>query len=77
MPLYEYCCTECNHKFELLRTIAQADKDVECSQCKGISKRVLSMFASFSKGSNGETTPIAGTSSSCSGCTATNCSSCN
>ena len=77
MPLYEYCCSECDYQFELLRPISRSDEDIECPRCRGTAKRMLSRFASFSKGSDGVATPIAGTSSSCSGCTATDCSSCH
>ena len=76
MPLYEYCCSECDYKFELLRPITRCDEDMPCPRCHNSAKRMLSKFASFSKDSDGLATSIAGTSGSCSGCTSTNCSSC-
>jgi putative FmdB family regulatory protein len=77
MPIYEYCCPECNSKFELLRSISEADEGASCPQCKHAAKRILSRFASFSKGNNGEPTPIAGTAGSCAGCSSASCSSCH
>ena len=32
MPLYEYRCTACGHRFELLRSISQRDEAV-CEKC--------------------------------------------
>ncbi|MBM3154581.1 MAG: zinc ribbon domain-containing protein [Chloroflexi bacterium] len=77
MPVYEYYCPQCEYKFELLRPISKADGDAACTRCNRPSKRVLSRFASFSKDSSGESAPIAGTGSSCSGCNATSCSTCH
>jgi putative FmdB family regulatory protein len=76
MPIYEYLCPECACKFELLRSVSGANEDASCPKCRHKAKRVFSRFASFSKGADGESTPIAG-SSSCSGCTSSSCSSCH
>jgi putative FmdB family regulatory protein len=32
MPLYDYVCQECQHKFEAL--VRKTDEKVECPQCK-------------------------------------------
>jgi putative FmdB family regulatory protein len=77
MPIYEYLCPECACKFEMLRSVTKANEDASCPKCRHIAKRVFSRFASFSKGDGVESTPIAGTGGSCSGCTASSCSSCN
>ncbi len=76
MPLYEYCCPACNDKFEVLRSMSDSDKEAQCPKCNCISKRALSRFSSFSKDSSGQTTPIAGSGSSCSGCSSSSCSTC-
>ncbi|HEX75920.1 MAG TPA: zinc ribbon domain-containing protein [Dehalococcoidia bacterium] len=76
MPIYEYFCPECNYKFELLRSISKGKEKASCPQCQHAAKRILSRFTSFSKGTEGEPTPIAGTASPCSSCTATSCDSC-
>jgi putative FmdB family regulatory protein len=44
MPLYEYACTACDHRFERLTTIAAAD-EVACPECSGAPKRLLSVIA--------------------------------
>jgi len=33
MPLYEYKCTECEERFELIRKIANRNKSVQCPYC--------------------------------------------
>ena len=44
MPLYEYQCLGCGHRFELL--ILKASQPVACPSCAGESvERLLSMFA--------------------------------
>ncbi|MBM3119039.1 MAG: zinc ribbon domain-containing protein [Chloroflexi bacterium] len=77
MPIYEYSCPDCNCKFELLRSINKANEDASCPRCQHTAKRVFSRFASFSKGSGGESMPIAGTGNSCTGCSASSCSTCH
>ena len=77
MPVYEYYCPQCECKFELLRPISRADDGAACTCCNRPAKRIFSRFASFSKGSGGETSPIAGAGSSCSGCSAASCSTCH
>ncbi len=34
MPIYEYRCTKCRTKFELMRRIAQRDDAATCPHCK-------------------------------------------
>lgn len=74
MPIYEYVCTKCNKKFEMLRPLSQADADALCSSCKGKAKRVLSRFAAVSKSSSGESTPVTG--GGCSTCGSSGCTTC-
>ncbi|HWP40178.1 MAG TPA: zinc ribbon domain-containing protein [Tepidisphaeraceae bacterium] len=47
MPIYEYTCKSCNHKFEkLLRSIGQQDAKVPCPGCGSTrTVRTLSVFA--------------------------------
>jgi len=45
MPLYEYYCSECKSKFELLVNHKYAD-EVVCTKCHGEKvRRLLSVFA--------------------------------
>jgi len=76
MPIYEYVCSDCGLKFELLRTFSQAGDSVSCPRCNSSAERKLSVFASFSKNAAGESIPLAGTGGSCTGCSATGCGSC-
>ena len=74
MPIYEYICSDCKQKFELLKPMSQAGEGVSCPQCGGKAGRVLSRFCSHADeeldfmGSGG--------GSSCSSCSADSCSSC-
>ena len=46
MPIYEYCCCQCEHRFEaLLRSAADA-RVLVCPECGGTDhERLLSVFA--------------------------------
>jgi len=46
MPLYEYLCRKCGKRFEKLRKMQDADRDLECPGCRsGEVERQLSTFA--------------------------------
>ena len=60
MPLYEYKCPACGNQFDLLRRMSQADEPVTCPSCNNGAQRVLSVFASFTRESDGSTVPVAG-----------------
>ncbi len=77
MPIYEYCCTKCDNKFDLLRSFSQVDDSVSCPECRKEAKRLVSAFASFSKDSSGVSAPIGGGGGSCAGCASNNCATCN
>lgn len=40
MPTYGYCCTECNHTFEVFQRITDEPLR-ECEKCKGPVRRLL------------------------------------
>ena len=49
MPIYEYECTKCNQKFELMRSFNDDDADIKCPKCEaGNPRKVISLFASGS-----------------------------
>lgn len=51
MPIYEYECLKCGEKFELRRSMDDADINVGCHKC-GVEKvkRVFSLFTNGSAG---------------------------
>ncbi|MBI2869248.1 MAG: zinc ribbon domain-containing protein [Chloroflexi bacterium] len=75
MPIYEYICTECGCKFEVLHRAGQAD-GAACPRCHAGASRKFSTFASFSRSGSGESTPVAGTGSFCGSCSSSSCSTC-
>jgi putative FmdB family regulatory protein len=74
MPIYEYHCNNCSKDFEYL---VFGKKDPVCPSCKSKKVgRLISKCGFVSKGGGGETVKTSASDSSCSGCTATSCSSC-
>lgn len=46
MPLYEYRCRRCGKIFEMLRRMQDADRELECPECRSEEiERLLSKFA--------------------------------
>jgi putative FmdB family regulatory protein len=61
MPLYEYYCTKCASKYELLRSLQRADEPTRCPQGHAGGTRTLSLFAAVSKsGTDGAQLPSGG-----------------
>ncbi len=48
MPLYEYICPTCDHRFEKLQSMSSTGAD--CPNCEQPAKRAISVFASVTKG---------------------------
>ncbi len=67
MPIYEYTCTTCEHRFERLRPMDRMDDDAPCPECEGEAERSLSVFVSFSSFDGGVISPVAG-GGGCGGC---------
>ncbi len=62
MPLYEYKCETCGHRFEVLQRMGASSQGVSCPQCGGFEvKRLVSTFASSVSGS----APATSSASSC------------
>ncbi len=57
MPLYEYYCTRCAAKFELLRPMSRADEPATCPKGHGAAARMLSVFARVGRESMAEFEP--------------------
>ena len=56
MPLYEYSCSDCGHRFEVLQRMGEGSEGLKCPNCAsaGVSKQ-LSTFAPSSGNGSGET----------------------
>ena len=53
MPIYEYKCEQCGSRYEQIRRMTEADRDLECPECKSTSiKRQLSEFATTTSSSD-------------------------
>ena len=67
MPIYEYVCTGCESKFELLRPVDRRDDAAMCPTCRKSGRRILSVFASFTTDSEGVPVPVGGGGCACGG----------
>ncbi len=85
MPIYEYMCRECGHRFEKLQSISEEPVRT-CPQCGGPVKKLISRTSFILKGTGWYATDYARkdsgkdssskSSGSCSSCTSKNCASC-
>lgn len=74
MPIYEYICNECGERFEILRSIREADSPVSCKRCDSIkTARAVSVFYAQS----GSRIIAGGKYGGCAGCSSGVCSSCH
>jgi len=74
MPIYEYVCNDCGKRFEILRSIKEADSPILCNICRSNkTHRAVSVFYAQS----GSRTIAGSGNSGCSGCSSGSCSSCN
>ncbi|HUS81546.1 MAG TPA: FmdB family zinc ribbon protein [Armatimonadota bacterium] len=73
MPIYEYVCSGCGERFELLRQRSQRNRKAKCEQC-GCADTELVMSGFFGRSGSGSESQSVG--SSCSGCSAKSCSGC-
>lgn len=51
MPIFEYKCENCNHKYEALVKTAAAAEDIGCPVCNSTEKKKL--FSTFSASVSG------------------------
>ena len=53
MPLYEYLCRSCDHKFETMQSISVRAEETPCPKChEHNAMRLMSAFASQVKGTH-------------------------
>lgn len=56
MPLYEYRCSDCDHRFEILQRMGEGADGLTCPECEAPKvEKQLSTFASTSSGSTSST----------------------
>lgn len=73
MPIYEYVCSTCSHRFDKLRPVSRMDDEAPCPICEGDSERKLSVFAAFVSDDFGGVSSVAGAGGGCGGCGPTGC----
>lgn len=66
MPIFEYACSECGHRFEALVLFSTTGKkDVACPDCGSVTlSKMLSVFAP-STGSQASAPPLCETTGGC------------
>jgi len=51
MPIYEYVCQDCQHEFDAMRSMKDADAPIACKHCQSSNtRRALSLCYSQSGG---------------------------
>ncbi len=74
MPIYEYICKDCNHQFDTLRSMSDADKPTPCHKCNGEhTTRQLSVFFAQSGSRN---IAMDSRNGGCASCTSSSCATC-
>lgn len=77
MPIYEYNCNACDHRFELLVPMSASSVLPECPECRSAdTRKLISVFVGRSSGSDGGAKNLAG-SGGCGSCAATSCCGCS
>ena len=74
MPIYEYVCGNCQHRFEKLQSMSFSG-EVVCPECGESAKRAISVFTAVTRGSSGDLSSLSG--GSCSSCFGGDCSTCS
>jgi putative FmdB family regulatory protein len=62
MPIFEYICPKCGHRFEELIIRRSEEDQVECPQCGH--KKAEKTMSTFSGGAKGESGALSGCNSS-------------
>lgn len=64
MPLYEYQCTECGHRFEVLQRMGEGAEGLSCPRCQA--SRPEKKFSTFAaSGGAGSTSASASSGAAC------------
>lgn len=59
MPLYEYACSDCSHRFEILQRIGEDADGLECPECE--SAELEKQFSTFASSSDGASASVPAT----------------
>ncbi len=73
MPLYEYHCPTCDTRFELLVPMSRSSAAAMCPAGHPGAPRVVSVFATHTKGENGSVSALAGGGGGCGSCSGGAC----
>jgi putative FmdB family regulatory protein len=59
MPIYEYRCRECGHRFEILQRLGQGAEDLECPRCaaRQLEKQYSTFASAAGEASQRSTSP--------------------
>lgn len=78
MPIYEFRCQKCGHRFEKLCPVGEDGNKLSCPRCQaGKPKRVMSSFSARGTGKEYETGGGPGAANSgCGTCSSSSCGSC-
>ena len=77
MPIYEYICFDCGTRFDVLRSMGEADAPIACKSCAGErTARQLAVLFATGGGSRTEGSVRASSGGGCAGCSGGACSSC-
>ncbi|MEO0107278.1 MAG: zinc ribbon domain-containing protein [candidate division WOR-3 bacterium] len=74
MPIIEFCCKECKHKFEELILKDAEFSSIKCPKCS--SKKLERLFSVFGFSSKGSDKSSSISSSACTTCSRTTCAGC-
>lgn len=79
MPIYEFKCDKCGHKFQKLCPMDETGENLACPECdQKYPRKLISGFTVpglSTPGLDGDK-PSTGGGSACSGCTAASCAGC-
>lgn len=67
MPLYDFRCPTCDERFELRRSMAEADDPATCPSGHAGARRLLAVFASTGRATAGAPAPSAAPAGGCGG----------
>ena len=65
MPLYEYQCRECGHRFEILQRIGEGSEGLACPSCG--EARLDKQFSTFASGASSGSSPAPSSGGGCGG----------